>query len=57
MQNSIKLFKIPSIIEHIYYPFDEDNPQYEIAKKQMNAGGGLISFTVKGGLKMHKILK
>ena len=42
--------KSSSIIEHIYYPFDKENPQYEIAKKQMSAGGGLISFTVKGGL-------
>lgn len=37
------------MVEHIYYPFDEGNPQYEIAKKQMKAGGGLISFTLKGG--------
>ncbi|WP_342598625.1 methionine gamma-lyase [Psychrobacillus sp. FSL H8-0483] len=37
-------------IENIYYPFDEDNPQYEVARKQMKAGGGLISFTVTGGI-------
>ncbi len=37
------------LVEEIYYPFDEDNPQYDIAKRQMRAGGGLISFTVKGG--------
>lgn len=36
-------------VEEIYYPFDVDNPQYEIAKAQMRAGGGLISFTIKGG--------
>ncbi|MER2261001.1 MAG: methionine gamma-lyase [Psychrobacillus sp.] len=36
-------------IESIYYPFDEKNPQYEVAKKQMKNGGGLISFAVKGG--------
>ncbi len=36
-------------MEEIYYPFDKDNPQYEIAKRQMKAGGGLISFTIKGG--------
>ncbi|WP_144510912.1 methionine gamma-lyase [Bacillus sp. FJAT-22090] len=41
---------VPSV-ENIYYPFDPNNPQYEIAKKQMSAGGGLISFTVKGGMK------
>ncbi|MBD7943536.1 methionine gamma-lyase [Psychrobacillus sp. FSL K6-2684] len=36
-------------VESIYYPFDEKNPQYEVAKKQMKSGGGLISFAVKGG--------
>ncbi len=36
-------------VESIYYPFDEKNPQYEVAKKQMKSGGGLISFVVKGG--------
>lgn len=37
------------LVEEIYYPFDTSNPQYEIAKKQMRAGGGLISFTLTGG--------
>lgn len=36
-------------VKDIYYPFDVENPQYEIAKAQMRAGGGLISFTIKGG--------
>lgn len=38
-------------VKEVFYPFDEDNPQYEIAKKQMRAGGGLISFTIQGGKK------
>ena len=38
-----------SLVEKVFYPFDKDNPQYEIAKRQMSAGGGLISFTIKGG--------
>ena len=37
------------LVENIYYPFDQGNPQFEIAQRQMKAGGGLISFTVKGG--------
>lgn len=41
--------KEQKLVEEIYYPFDEDNPQYDIAKRQMRAGGGLISFTIKGG--------
>lgn len=36
-------------VESIFYPFDQRHPQYEIAKKQMTAGGGLISFTIAGG--------
>ncbi|WP_153730675.1 methionine gamma-lyase [Sporosarcina obsidiansis] len=38
-----------SKVDEVYYPFDEHHPQYEIAKKQMKTGGGLISFTIKGG--------
>lgn len=36
-------------VDTIFYPFDIEHPQYDIAKKQMRAGGGLISFTIKGG--------
>ena len=36
-------------IESIYYPSDQKNPQYEVAKRQMKNGGGLISFAIKGG--------
>lgn len=35
-------------VDEVFYPFDEKHPQYEIAKKQMKLGGGLISFTIKG---------
>lgn len=48
-QKIIANLKGQKLVEEIYYPFDEDNPQYEIAKRQMSAGGGIISFTVKGG--------
>ncbi|SDM72881.1 methionine-gamma-lyase [Psychrobacillus sp. OK028] len=43
-------------VENIYYPFDVDNQQYHVAKKQMKAGGGLISFTIKGGMKQAQKL-
>lgn len=36
-------------VEKVYYPFDEKNPDYHIAKKQMTKGGGVLSFTVRGG--------
>jgi methionine-gamma-lyase len=45
----IAYLKGQKLVEEIYYPFDQDNPQYELAKRQMRAGGGLISFTIKGG--------
>lgn len=47
----VTYLKTVASVGNIYYPFDMNNPQYEIAKKQMTGGGGLISFTVTGGLK------
>jgi cystathionine beta-lyase/cystathionine gamma-synthase len=34
-------------IEAVHYPFNEDFPQYELAKKQMKGCGGLFSFYLK----------
>jgi cystathionine beta-lyase/cystathionine gamma-synthase len=34
-------------IEKVIYPFDEDFPQYELAKSQMRGAGGLLSFYIK----------
>ena len=45
----IGYLKGQKLVEEIFYPFDSDNPQFDIAKSQMRAGGGLISFTIKGG--------
>lgn len=36
-------------IAHVKYPFLPSHPQYELAKKQMKAGGGIVTFEVKGG--------
>lgn len=47
----IHYLKGQKLVKEVFYPFDQDNPQYEIAKRQMKAGGGLISFTVEGGKK------
>ncbi len=33
----------------VKYPFLPSHPQYELAKKQMKAGGGIVTFDVKGG--------
>lgn len=36
-------------VERVYYPGLETHPRYEIAKKQMQDFGAMISFEVKGG--------
>lgn len=45
----MEYLKTQDLVEAIFYPFDENNPQVGIAKNQMSAGGGLVSFTIKGG--------
>ena len=40
-----------SEINQVIYPFLPSHPQYELAKKQMKLGGGIVSFEVKGGIK------
>ncbi len=34
----------------VKYPFLKSHPQYEIAKRQMKAGGCVVAFEIKGGL-------
>ena len=34
----------------VKYPLLESHPQFEIAKKQMKLGGGIVSFEIQGGL-------
>jgi len=43
-----------SKLENVSYPFLSSHPNYTIAKKQMKAGGGIITVTVKGGYKAAK---
>lgn len=40
----------------VMYPGLESHPQHELAKKQMDGFGSMISFELKGGLKAGKIL-
>lgn len=37
-------------IENVRYPFLLSHPQFDIAKKQMKNGGGIVTFEVKGGI-------
>src|SRR5690606_22453482 len=36
-------------VETVRYPYLPSHPQYELAKKQMKAGGGIVTFVIKGG--------
>ncbi len=37
-------------LNFVKYPLLPSHPQYEIAKKQMSTGGGIVCFELKGGL-------
>jgi O-succinylhomoserine sulfhydrylase len=37
-------------ISWVKYPFLSSHPQYEIAKRQMSNGGGIVTFDLKGGV-------
>lgn len=39
-----------SNLSWVKYPFLPSHPQYEIAKKQMSNGGGIITFDIKSGI-------
>jgi O-succinylhomoserine sulfhydrylase len=36
-------------VERVLYPFRDDHPQVELARRQMKEGGTLVTFTVRGG--------
>lgn len=37
-------------VASVRYPFLPSHPQHDVARRQMSAGGGLVTFTVEGGL-------
>jgi len=41
-------------VNWVKYPFLKSHPKYEIAKKQMKAGGCVVAFEVKGGVEAGK---
>lgn len=52
-ENALKLAlfleQLPQV-EKVVYPFLPSHPQYELARKQMLHGGGVVTFYVKGGI-------
>ena len=43
-------------VEKVYFPGLPSHPQYALAKKQMRAFGGMISFDVKGGYEAAQVV-
>lgn len=53
-ENAMKIasfLKKQSLVEEVFYPGLTDDPSHELAKRQMCGFGGMLSFSVKGGLK------
>ena len=52
-ENALKLAEFLEAhdkVNWVKYPFLKSHPKYEIAKKQMKAGGCVVAFEIKGGL-------
>lgn len=41
-------------LKQVRYPFLPSFPQYELAKKQMKLGGGIVTFELKGGIEQGR---
>ena len=41
-------------LSQVRYPFLPSFPQYELAKKQMKQGGGIVTFELKGGIEQGR---
>ena len=37
-------------VARVHYPYLPSHPQYELARKQMRAGGGIVTFELEGGV-------
>lgn len=52
-ENALKLAEFlerQKNVNWVKYPFLKSHPKYELAKKQMKAGGCVVAFEIKGGL-------
>jgi cystathionine beta-lyase/cystathionine gamma-synthase len=57
-QNALQLARFLEahpLVENVNYPFLESNPQYELAQRQMQGGGGVLSFAVRGGWEATRV--
>jgi O-succinylhomoserine sulfhydrylase len=56
-QNALSVAKMleqNNEVKSVRYPFLPSHPQYELAKRQMKAGGGIVTFDLKGGFDLAK---
>jgi O-succinylhomoserine sulfhydrylase len=59
-RHSENALKLAGMLQHhpeisqVKYPFLLSHPKYEIARKQMRMGGGVLSFELKGGLEQGR---
>jgi O-succinylhomoserine sulfhydrylase len=52
-ENALKVaefLEAQSSVKKVMYPFLKSHPQYEIAKKQMKQGGGIVTLVIHGGV-------
>ncbi|KYG71267.1 O-succinylhomoserine sulfhydrylase [Roseivirga ehrenbergii] len=57
-ENALKLAEFlenSEFVEWVKYPFLKSHPMYEVAKKQMKAGGAMVAFGIKGGLESGRV--
>lgn len=45
-----KRLEVHEAVDSVKYPFLPSHPHFEIAKKQMKSGGGIVTFQLKSGL-------
>ena len=51
-ENALKIAQFlenQELVNKVFYPHLASHPQYNLAKKQMKAGGGIVTFELKGG--------
>ncbi len=56
-ENALKLAEYlegNSEVNFVKYPFLPSHPQYQLAKKQMRLGGGIVSFEINGGIEQGR---
>ncbi|MES2828113.1 MAG: aminotransferase class I/II-fold pyridoxal phosphate-dependent enzyme [Bacteroidota bacterium] len=52
-ENALKVaefLETKSAVKRVMYPFLKSHPQYDIAKKQMKQGGGIVTMVINGGV-------